>query len=94
MEKRLGTILIVPENKAYTAQINSIIAPYADCIVSRQGIPHNESGFIIISLIVYATNDEIGALAGKLGKIKGIHVKSAVIKFHNNNELKNFNHDF
>lgn len=89
MEKRLGTILIVPEDKATISQINSIIAPYADCIISRQGIPHNESGFIIISLIVYATNDDIGALAGKLGKIKGVNVKSAVIKVFNNNELNN-----
>lgn len=89
MEKRLGTILIVLEDKTYTSQINSIIAPYADCIISRQGIPHNESGYIIISLIVFATNDDIGALSGKLGKIIGAHVKSAVIKFTKNNELQN-----
>ena len=90
MEKRIGTILIVFEDRSVSNQINEIISQFGDCIIGRQGIPHFEKQFSIVTLIVHAHTDEIGALAGKLGRVKGISVKSAVIKLESN-ELQNIN---
>lgn len=83
MEKRIGTILIVFEDRNVASEINAIIGQFGDCIISRQGIPNFETNHSIVNLIVHAHNDEIGAMAGKLGRISGVSVKSAVIKFEN-----------
>jgi len=44
------------------------------------GIPYSPKNLHIISLIVHASTDQIGALTGKLGALKGIQVKSALTK--------------
>jgi putative iron-only hydrogenase system regulator len=40
------------------------------------GLPYQDKGLNIISLIVDGTNDQLGALAGKLGNITGVEVKT------------------
>lgn len=42
------------------------------------GIPYKEKGVSVISIIVDGTNDEIGALTGKLGNINGVRAKVAI----------------
>jgi predicted alpha/beta-hydrolase family hydrolase len=45
------------------------------------GIPrihHNEAGVSVITLIVQGTTDDIGALAGQLGNVGGVQVRSAL----------------
>jgi len=44
------------------------------------GLPHHLKDLNIITLIVDATTDEIGALTGKLGMIKDVTVKSTLAK--------------
>ena len=44
------------------------------------GIPYLPEALHIIALIVHASTDEIGALTGKLGKLAGVEVKSALTK--------------
>jgi putative iron-only hydrogenase system regulator len=48
--------------------------------VGRMGIPYKEKNVGVITLIVDADTDEIGALTGRLGEIKGVSVKSALSK--------------
>lgn len=79
MEQRIGTILILLYDKQASAQLNNVITDYSDIIIGRQGIPMLDKGFSLISLIVISSNEQMGALAGKLGRIKGIKVKTAVI---------------
>ncbi|MGM0369158.1 MAG: TM1266 family iron-only hydrogenase system putative regulator [Bacillota bacterium] len=40
------------------------------------GLPYQDKGLNIISLIVDGTNDQLGALAGKLGNVTGVEVKT------------------
>lgn len=42
------------------------------------GIPYRERGISVISIIVEGDTDEIGALTGKLGNLKGVTVKTAL----------------
>lgn len=78
MLRRIGVVGIVIEDRKKAPEINSILSSYADIIIGRMGIPNKETGISVISLIVQGTNDEIGAMTGKLGNIKEVQVKSAL----------------
>ena len=82
MNKRIGVIGIVIEDTSQAAEVNNILHEYSHIIIGRMGIPYRERGLNVISLIVDGTNDDIGALSGKLGKIRGLSVKSALSKKH------------
>ena len=77
--KRVSVIGIVVFDREKAAEkVNTLLSQYAHIIVGRMGIPYRERGISVIALIVDATTDELGALTGKLGKINGVKVKSAV----------------
>ncbi len=78
--KRLGTISIFIENKESANKVNEILSQYGDLIISRMGIPYREKQISVIVLIVDATNEEMGALSGLVGNLKGVSVKTAVKK--------------
>ncbi|NYB75819.1 CopG family transcriptional regulator [Sedimentibacter hydroxybenzoicus DSM 7310] len=80
MENRIGVVGIIIEDLTFIAEVNEILHQYGEIIVGRMGIPYKEKKVNVISLIVDGTTDEIGALTGKLGKLKGLSVKSALSK--------------
>ena len=80
IEKRIGVVGIVIEDLTQVPTINDILHQYGNIIVGRLGLPYKEKGINIISLVVDGTTDEIGALNGKLGKLTGVNVKSALSK--------------
>lgn len=80
MEKRIGVVGIVIEDFESASKVNEVLHAYASIIVGRMGIPYREKGISVISLIVDGSTDEISALTGKLGKIEGVNVKSALTK--------------
>lgn len=76
---RVAVIGIVIGNREETAKkVNDILSDFGRIIVGRMGIPYKEREISVMSIIVDGTNDEIGALTGKLGNIKGIKVKVAL----------------
>jgi putative iron-only hydrogenase system regulator len=80
MEERIGSILIVVEQKEEVPHLNQIISNHSHIIIGRQGIQIREKGKSIISLVLEGTTDQLGSLSGKLGLLKGIQVKSIVMK--------------
>jgi putative iron-only hydrogenase system regulator len=80
MMKRIGVVGIVVENIENADKVNSILHDFANIIVGRMGIPYREKNLSVISLIVDGTSDEISAMTGKLGRIEGVSVKSALTK--------------
>ena len=80
MERRIGTALILIEDKQEVAQLNQIISRHSDIIIGRQGLPLRDYGFNIISLILDGTSDQISSLTGQLGRLKSIQVKSLMLK--------------
>lgn len=80
MDKRIGVVGIVVENFESAGRVNEILHECAHVIVGRMGIPYRERGISVISLIVDGTSDEISAMTGKLGKVDGVNVKSAMTK--------------
>ncbi|MEA2105993.1 MAG: TM1266 family iron-only hydrogenase system putative regulator [Bacteroidales bacterium] len=79
MEKRIGTALILIEDKEAVHQMNTIASNHSEIIIGRQGLPRS-NGQSIISLVLEGTTDEIGSLTGQLGRLKGIQVKSVLLK--------------
>ena len=80
MEKRLGVVGIVIEDRSVAPQINKILSDYAETIIGRMGLPNQADKAAIISLIVYGTKYEIWAMTGKLGSLKQVTVISALAK--------------
>lgn len=81
MQKRLGFIgIIIEDRKKQAPLVNSVLSDFGDIILARTGIPYKEKKLSVITLIVDATTDEIGAITGKLGNINGVLVKSALSK--------------
>lgn len=80
MDKRIGVVGIVVEELESAEKVNSTLHEFANIIVGRLGIPYRERGISVISLIVDGTSDEISAMTGKIGKIRGVNVKSAMTK--------------
>jgi len=81
MTKRLGFVGIIIENRKEKApKVNEILSGHSDLIYARMGLPYRDRNCSVITLIVNVTTDEIGSLTGKLGKLQGVSVKSALIK--------------
>ena len=75
--KRIGVIAVIIEHdETNVAQVNAILSDFAQDIKGRMGIPKVEEGINVISLIVDSDSYTIGAVTGKLGKVKGVTVKS------------------
>ena len=79
MEKRLGFIgIIIEDRKRQAARVNEILSMHSDIIIARIGLPYKEKECNVITLIIDSTTDDVGMLTGRLGKIPGISVKSAL----------------
>ena len=77
METRVALIGIIVENSESTAQLNALLHEYGHYIIGRMGIPYRERSINIVSIAIDAPQDVISALAGKIGNLDGISVKTA-----------------
>ncbi|HOX09840.1 MAG TPA: iron-only hydrogenase system regulator [Candidatus Omnitrophota bacterium] len=81
MDKRIGFMgIIITDRKNQAAEVNKVLSEFGSIIQGRMGIPYKERNCSVITIIVDATTDDIGALTGRLGLIKGVSVKSALSK--------------
>jgi putative iron-only hydrogenase system regulator len=81
MEKKLHTLTITIYNRETVyQQVGNLLHEYAEKILLRTGYPVKEKNIAIIFLVVEMTNDEIGALSGKLGQLKNVKVSATTIK--------------
>lgn len=81
MPSTIGTITILVRDRDETAaQVNEILSQFAGVVIGRMGIPYSKRNLHIITLVVDATTDAIGALTGRLGQINDVTVKSSLAK--------------
>ena len=80
METRLALIGIVVENNESAKKINDILHEYGEFIVGRMGIPYRKRNVSVISIVIDAPGDAISALAGKLGMIPDVIIKTVYSK--------------
>ncbi len=68
---------IIVENAASVEALNGILHEYGAFIIGRMGIPYRERKISIISIALDAPMNTISALAGKVGALEGVGVKTA-----------------
>jgi putative iron-only hydrogenase system regulator len=79
--KKIAVIGAVLDNPSTCqSQFNQTISDFKGLIKGRMGIPFEDENVSVVSIIVYATIDEINNLTGKLGNIQGVSVKTAFSK--------------
>jgi len=88
MEKRIGSALIMIEDPDQVEILNKILSNHSAIIMGRQGIPLRDRNIFIISIVLDGTTDEIGALTGQVGRIKGVQIRSVLTKSQDNNHEK------
>lgn len=77
METRIAVMSIIVEESETVPMLNGILHEYGEFIIGRMGIPYRKRNVNIISIALDAPQNTISALAGKIGALKGLHVKTA-----------------
>lgn len=80
-DSRLGFVgVIIDDRGKSAATVNEVLSAYSDVVIARLGVPYNEKQCSVITVIVDTTTDRLGEMTGKLGRINGVSVKSALAK--------------
>ena len=68
---------IIVENPEAVEQLNKFLHEYGEYIIGRMGIPYRKRGISIISIALDAPQNVTSSLAGKVGSLPGVGVKTA-----------------
>ena len=77
METRVAVMSIIVENPESVEALNKMLHQYGEYIIGRMGIPYRKRNVNIISIALDAPQNAISALAGKIGTLSGVSVKTA-----------------
>ena len=77
MDTRVAVISIIVENPEAIETLNHLLHEAGQYIIGRMGIPYRERGINIVSIAIDAPQDIISTLSGKIGRLKGVSVKTA-----------------
>jgi len=77
METRVAVISVIVGKDGDVEHLNALLHDYRNYIIGRMGIPYRERNVSIISVVLDAPQDEISTLAGKIGNLKDVNVKTA-----------------
>lgn len=76
-DSRVAVIGIIIQDLDSASNLNEIIHEYRDIVLGRMGIPYRQKNIHIMSIAVDAPAAAISALTGKIGRLKGVTVKTA-----------------
>lgn len=68
---------IIVEDTDSAEALNSVLHEYAPYIIGRMGVPYRKKNISIVSIALDASQDTISAVSGKIGRLKGVSVKTA-----------------
>lgn len=71
---------VLDEPEKCQQEFNKVLSSFKKIIRGRMGIPFENEGVSIISVIVVGEMDNINNLTGKLGKIPYVSVKTSISK--------------
>ncbi len=77
MKTRVAVMSIIVKSGDTVEKLNHILHDYGEYIIGRMGIPYRQRNINIISIAIDAPQDTISALAGKIGNLDGVSVKTA-----------------
>lgn len=84
METRIAVMSIIVENGDSVQEANALLHEYGEYVIGRMGIPYRKRSINLISIALDAPQDTISTLAGRIGNLPGVSVKTAYsnMKFH------------
>lgn len=88
METRVAVMSIIVENPNSVEQLNSFLHEFGEFIIGRMGIPYRKRKVSIISIALDAPQNSISSLAGKIGTLPGVSVKTAYSSIISQDERK------
>ena len=74
MQTRVAVMAIIVDKADSVEKLNAVLHEFGEYIIGRMGLPYRARHVNILSV---APQDVISALAGRLGNIVGISVKTA-----------------
>lgn len=77
IETRVAVMAIIVERTESAEKLNALLHEYGKYIIGRMGLPYKEKNISIVSIALDAPQDTISSLAGKLGNLEGVSVKTA-----------------
>ena len=86
MEKRVALLSIIVDEKDSVEKLNALLHEYVEFIIGRMGIPYKRREINIISIAMDAPQDTTSELAGKIGKLEGVNVKTSFSGVISNDE--------
>lgn len=78
METKVAVMSIIVEDSQTVDKLNALLHQYGEYIIGRMGIPYRTRNINIISIALDAPQDTISTMAGKIGNLPGISVKTAL----------------
>ena len=76
METRVAVMSIIVEDPDSVERLNAILHEYGEFIIGRMGIPYRKRKISIISIALDAPQNTLSSLAGKIGSLNGVSVKT------------------
>lgn len=81
MDRKIAVISAIIEDAASVqGKFNDIVTDFKDIVRGRTGIPFDQYGVSVITIIVMGTVDQINGLTGKLGNLPNVAVKTSISK--------------
>ena len=77
METRVAVMSIIVEDNSSVERINAILHEYGEYIIGRMGLPYRQKKISIISIALDAPQNGTSTIAGKIGGLNGVSVKTA-----------------
>ncbi len=77
MENRVAVMSIIVEDMDSAEKINAILHEHGEYVIGRMGIPYRARKISIISVAMDAPQNVISAIAGRIGGLDGVNVKTA-----------------
>ena len=76
MVRRVAVMGVIVEKEDSVERLNALLHDFREYIIGRMGFPYRARGINIISIFLDAPQDAISSLAGKIGNLDGISVKT------------------
>ena len=77
METRVAVLAVIVREGSSVQPLNELLHQYGEFIIGRMGLPYKTRKINIVSIALEAPQDTISSLAGKLGNLPGVSVKTA-----------------
>ena len=77
METRVALLSIIVDKKNSVEKLNALLHEYGEYIIGRMGLPYKKREINIISIAMDVPQDVTSELAGKIGKLEGVNVKTS-----------------